>query len=257
MTKEAVGAALLVLGVVVGRLTFTGEYLAFVKESLAIPLWLSVAVLVGLGLATLLDDLRKPVTDGPDDHGALGADAIDHTHGDHGHDHGDGGGPRMGALLLAPVAVLMLVPAAPLGSFAAGNGSANRVAESTVFGELPEAAEDGAVDLLLTEVIGRAVLEPDTIDDASLRTIGFVAPMPDGDPDRYLLSRFTVGCCAVDAAPFQLVVEADGDVPAPEEWVEATLRFTGESIEDGEEQLPIFELVTQELIPQPDVPYIY
>lgn len=256
MTKEAVGAALLVLGVVVGRLTFTGEYLAFVKESLAIPLWLSVAVLIGLGLATLLDDVRGAATDGAAGGAALDAEAIDHDHGEHGHDHGDGGGPRMGALLLAPVAVLMLVPAIPLGSFAAANGSANRVAESTVFGELPEAAEDGAVDLLLTEVIGRAVLEPATLDDATVRTIGFVAPMED-DPGRYLLSRFTVGCCAVDAQPFQLVVEADGDVPPPEQWVEAQLQFTGEIIEDGEEQLPVFALVTQDRIPQPDVPYIY
>ena len=256
MTKEAVGAALLVLGVVVGRLTFTGEYLAFVKDSLAIPLWISVAVLVALGLATLLDDLRGPGAAEADGHGALDG-AVDHTHGDgHGHDHGDGGGPRMGVLLLAPVAVLMLVPAIPLGSFAAANGSANRVVESTVFGELPEAAEDGAVDLLLTEVVGRAVLEPETLDDATVRTIGFVAPM-EGEADRYLLSRFTVGCCAVDAQPFQLVVEAGGDVPAPEEWVEAALRWTGESIQDGEEQLPVFELVAQELIPQPEVPYIY
>jgi hypothetical protein len=159
-------------------------------------------------------------------------------------------------LLLAPLAVLVLVPATPLGAFAADIGATNAVPAGTVFGELPAAAADGAVDLLLTELIGRAVLEPEGIEGATLRTEGFVVPDADRD-GAYLLSRFTVGCCAVDAAPFQLVVLAAGDIPAREQWVRAVLRFTGDVVTDAEEELPVFELISQELIPEPEIPYIY
>lgn len=259
MTREAVGAALLMLGFVVARLVWTGEYLLFVKGSLAVPLGLSVAVLVLLGGVTLLADLREnrrardadvsaAAPPGADDHDAPGSVDL------HGHDHG--AAPRMGALLLAPVFVLILVPAAPLGSFAADNGAANRLAESTVYGDLPAAGEDGAVELLLTEVIGRAVLEPASLDGATVRTLGFVAPL-DGEAGAYLLSRFAVGCCAVDAAPFQLVVVGVDEVPSEEEWVDATLRFTGEVRGEDADRLPVFEVVRQEVVRQPDVPYIY
>lgn len=254
MTRDAIGTALVVLGVALARLVWGGGHLAFVKQSLTVPLYLSTAVLVVLGIVTLLEPKGDDEDEEHDhDHATPLSDAVA-EHEEHGHAH-VGHGPRMGVLLLAPLAVLVLVPAAPLGAFAAANGAANRVVEGTIFGDLPDAT-DGAVDLLLTEVIGRAVLEPDSIDGADLRTEGFVVPYEE-QPGTYLLSRFTVGCCAVDAAPFQLVVLADGDVPAQEEWVRATLRFTGEVVDDGEEELPVFELVVQERIPEPSPPYIY
>lgn len=264
MTREAIGAALLLLGAVVARLTFTGEYLSFVKQSLSIPLLLSAAVLVALGGMALRDGIRRDDDGGDghdhahdDDHAATPlSDAVDHEVGDHVGHHHVGAGPRMGALLLAPLGVLMLVPAAPLGAFAADNGAANRVAEMTVYGDLP-AATGGAVELDLPEMTGRAVLEPESIEGATLRTIGFVVPSED-EPGSYLLSRFTVGCCAVDAAPFQVLVDPGGaPVPELEQWVQAELRFTGEVRNDGEEEIPVFELVTQELIDEPEVPYIY
>lgn len=263
MTREAIGTAFVILAAVIGRLVWSGGYLSFVKESLAIPLYLSVAVLAVLGVTMLVQDTiagRAEKQDGADDDPVDGPDhdavAVADLHtGDHGHDHA-GFGPRMGVLLFAPLAVLLLVPAAPLGAFAADNGAANRLADTSFFGDLPE-AEGGAVPLELDEVVGRAVLEPDSLDDAVLRTVGFVALDPE-QPGTYLLSRFTVGCCAVDAAPYQLVVEpGSAEVPAAEQWVEATLRFAGTSIQDGEEELPVFELVGQELIDQPRVPYIY
>lgn len=251
MTRDAIGTALVLLGVVTARLVWGGDHLAFVKQSLTVPLYLSAGVLLVLGVLTLLDQGT-----GEEEHDAVMplSDAVTEP-GEHGHEH-VGRGPRMGVLLLAPLAVLVLVPATPLGAFAADIGATNAVPAGTVFGELPAAAADGAVDLLLTEVIGRAVLEPEGIEGATLRTEGFVVPDADRD-GAYLLSRFTVGCCAVDAAPFQLVVLAAGDIPAREQWVRAVLRFTGDVVTDAEEELPVFELVSQELIPEPEIPYIY
>lgn len=260
MTKEAIGAALLLLGAVVVRLVVTGEYLSFVKQSLAIPLLLSAALLLVLGGLELRASMQASKHDdepGAQDTGATPvADAFDQQVGDHAGHHHVGDGPRMGILLLAPVGVLMLVPAVPLGAFAADNGAANRVPEMSVYEELP-APTDGAVEMLLPEVVGRAVIEPESIQDTPLRAVGFVVVDEDRS-DAYLLSRFTVGCCAVDAVPFQLLVVTGGaPVPEQEQWVEAVIRFTGEVLDDGQEQVPVFELVGQELIAAPEVPYVY
>lgn len=278
MTREAVGAALLVLGAIVLRLVVSGEYLLFVKDSLAIPLLLSAALLVGLGAMELRGSVRGGRDhdhehgdddvdhDGDPEHGGQGHDPTGHDHGvtplaDEGAEHGGhahvGAGPRMGVLLLSPLFVLMLVPAAPLGAFAANNGAANAIPDLQVYDPLP-AATDGAVDVVLPEIIGRTLVEPEGIEGVDVRTIGFVVP-DEEQPGSYLLSRFTVGCCAVDAAPFQLRVDAGtADVPAREQWVEVVLRFDGavEETEDGEKR-PVLELLEQQLIDEPDIPYVY
>lgn len=274
MTREAIGAALLLIGGVIARLTFAGDHLSFVKSSLSVPLLLSALVLVVLGLLELRASVQEGRGDGAagpeDDHGAghdhagSGADsspvamsdAVDPDVGDHAGHHHVGAGPRMGALLLAPLAVLMLVPAAPLGAFAADQGAANAVPDIKVFDELPDPAEDGAVEVVLPELTGRALIEPETVQDVPIRTIGFV--VPDEQGGTYLLSRFTVGCCAVDAAPFQVRVRPGAAaVPAREQWVDVVLRFTGGVDEADGERIPVFELVDQQLIDEPDVPYVY
>lgn len=263
MTREAVGAALLLLGAVVLRLTITGEYLSFVKSSLAVPLVLSAVVLLALGVAELRASVREQraredVDGAAHASGATPAsDAVDTEVGAAAGHHHVGAGPRMGALLLAPVAVLMLVPAVPLGAFAADNGATNRVAEVEVYGDLPPGGEDGAVELVLPELTGRALVEPGPLAGTPVRTIGFVVP-DEQEPGTYLLSRFTVGCCAVDAAPYQLRVRAgDAGVPEREEWVEVVVRFTGEVDEVDQERIPVFELVDQQPIDEPEVPYVY
>lgn len=253
MTREAIGILLLLFGAVVARLTLAGDHMLFVKGSLGIPLLVSAAIVIGLGLATYL---QAGGEDDGDDHAVPIADSSVDAEADGGHHH-VGHGPRMGALLAAPLVAMLVVPTAPLGALAADNGAANRLPDESVYAPLPEPAGDGAVELLLTEVVGRAVLEPETLDGTTVRTDGFVAAIDDR-PGAYLLSRFTVGCCAVDAAPYQLVVDAGPDqVPPEEDWVRATLRPTGEIVADGEEELPVFELVGQDPIPVPENPYIY
>lgn len=254
MTKDAIGVALLILGVVVGRLAISGEHLAFVKQSLTIPLLLSAGLLAVLGVIAL----RETRTDDDEhvDHDDELVQPLADAHAGHeGHDHA-GAGPRMGALLLAPVAALLLIPAVPLGAFSTESGGTNRVPEQTGFDPLPDAV-DGAVELNVPELVGRAVIEPEALDGTDLRTTGFVVP-DEARPGTYLLSRFTVGCCAVDAVPFQILVETNGaSVPPLEQWVEAVVRFTGEVADADGEDLPVFELVDQQLIDEPDVPYVY
>lgn len=251
MTREAIGALLLLLGSVIVRLVIAGDHLVFVKESLTIPLVLSAALLLTLGLLELRTTASEKRAAAPI------ADAHDHDDDGHGHHH-VGAGPRMGMFLLAPVAVLLLVPATPLGAFAAGNGAANAVGDISFFGEMPAPDADGVVELTVPDLVGRAVLEPDPVVDVPVRTLGFVVPDPDA-PGTYLLSRFTVGCCAVDAAPYQVRVEVGGaEVPAEEQWVEAVVVYEGDLVEeDGAEPLPVVTLVSQELVPEPEVPYVY
>lgn len=262
MTREAIGAALLLLGAIVLRLVITGEYLLFVKDSLAPALVASAVVLIGLGLMELRASARERRAtelahgdpEHPHDHGATPIADEASDHGGHAH---VGAGPRMGALLLAPLFVLILVPATPLGALAAGNGAANSIPDMQVYDPLPE-AEDGAVEVVLPEVIGRALVQPETVEGVPVRTVGFVVPDED-NPGSYLLSRFTVGCCAVDAAPYQLRVDTEGGaVPPVEQWVEVVIRFEGE-VEDTDDgtRRPVVELIDEQFIDEPDIPYVY
>ncbi len=240
----AIGGALTVLGLTLAWLVSVDGHLIFVKQSLTVPLYLSTAVLVVLGGMTLRgrDGGAAPLADGADDH-----DGLHHGHVGH--------GPRMGILLLAPLVVLLLVPPTALGAFAANNGAANRFVSVATLEELPAPGADGAVDLVLTEVVSRALAEPASIDGVTVRTEGFVVVDDDGSGG-YLLSRFAIGCCAVDATPFQLLVRTD-DVPPEEAWVRADLRFTGEVVTADGTPLPVFDLVTQERITEPVEPYLY
>ncbi len=101
--SAAGGTISLLIGAVLLRLTFTGTYSRYVRIGMG-P-WLAVAgvAVVLLGLATLLRALLRPH--------ATDADVHDH------------GANRVGWLLLAPIAALLLVAPPTLGSYGVGRGA--------------------------------------------------------------------------------------------------------------------------------------
>lgn len=240
--SEDLGAAIAVaVGLLLLRLGVTSAHLRYVRPQMAIPLVLAGSVFTGLGLLGLLRWARTKASSP-----AAPRHSHSHSHsgpGDDadGHDHS-----RVAWLLLLPIIVVFAIAPPSLGSFAAGRSS-GQVAAARGPLRLP-AMRDGAYDLTVTDVVARARSGAYQLDGLAVRLIGFVAP-PGTPGDGFLLSRFTIVCCAADARPSQLVVRGIEELPARDRWVEVVghLRLRGDQLSlQGE---------TLRVIPEPRDPY--
>jgi uncharacterized repeat protein (TIGR03943 family) len=223
-------------------------------------------VIVALGLATLVRALRAQraaPTDGDhadhDDHDDRAdrddhADAGDDDHvgdrvGDHDHgEHGD----RVGWLLLAPIAALLLVAPPTLGSYGVDRGAAVDVtAGASTFDPLP--AGDAPAPMTLLEYNQRALdHDGESFDGRTVQLTGFVAD--EGTPFR--LARYQIACCAVDAAPVLVrVVGTAGATPARDQWVVVTGTFRPGDSNRGDDDFPELAATSIVEIEPPEDPY--
>jgi len=198
--SAAGGTITMLFGAVLLRLTVTDTYRRYVKGGLG--LWLTIAgiAIVLLGLVTLVRAIRR-------------------SRPGHEHDHGIG----VGWLLLAPVAALLLVAPPTLGSYGVGRAAnVNIKAGRGVFKPLPRGQEPLAMSLL--EFGQRAYDHHGTsFNNAPVKLIGFVAGDVDGG---FELARYTISCCAADAAPIVVrVLGTSGDPPWRDQWVTVTGKF--------------------------------
>ena len=223
------GLITLLVGTVLLRLTLQGTYSRYVRVGMGPWLLVAGAVVVAIGLATLVVSLRQS--------------GRGHGTGDaHGH-----GGQRMGWLLLAPVAALLLVAPPTLGSFGVDRGARVDIrAGAQVLPPLMPAA--GPVPMTLLEY-GQRALDHDgaSFNGATVRLTGFVAGT---DPDGFRLARYQIACCAADAVPVVLRVVGAREVPARDQWVTVTGAF-----EPGGGQVP--EVAATNVVPirPPEDPY--
>jgi uncharacterized repeat protein (TIGR03943 family) len=209
----AAGGLISVLaGTVLLRLAITGIYGRYVRVGMG-PLLVAAGVaMVVLGLVTLVRSLRRG-----GDAGAAEAEAGEH-------DHGRGAG-RVGWLLLAPIAALLLVAPPTLGSYGVDRGAKVDVrAGASAFAPL---AQDAApVPMTLLEFSQRAFdRDGASFNRTSVRLTGFVAGAgPGGEPGGFRLARYQIACCAADAAPVVVRVRVDGagTVPPLDRWVTVT-----------------------------------
>jgi uncharacterized repeat protein (TIGR03943 family) len=292
------GVVLLVTGIVIGRLGMTEAHLTYVKGTLQIPLVLSALVLLTLGILSLVRDQEDELADpeepvgadqpavpipvaavplrpgdaitGPvaletaagdaatgDGGGVTGDDgAGEHDHaGGHGHDHSKA--PRIGMLMLVPMLVLLLVAPQPLGSYAANQGGVNRVSVPSDPLEPFPSAGATSVDTTLDEMVVRALHDPTSIEGIPTRMIGFVVNDP--DIEGYRLSRFSIACCAADAAVRQVIVSGAASVMPDDTWVEVVGRFDGAVVapegEDDPTRIPVVQVLEQRRIEPPASPY--
>jgi uncharacterized repeat protein (TIGR03943 family) len=227
------GTITVLVGAVLLRLTVSDTYERYVRVGMGKWLLLAGVAVVVLGLATLVQALRR-------------VEVVDaHDHG-HGHDHG--GGIGVGWLLLAPIAALLLVAPPTLGSYGVGRGATVDVrAGAPVFRPLPRSAEPLPMTLL---EFGQRAFERNgaSFNGASVELTGFVAGDEDGG---FRLARYTIACCAADATPVVVsVVGTSGGRPAIDEWV----RVTG-TYEPSTGDLP--ELAVTSIVPidAPNDPY--
>jgi uncharacterized repeat protein (TIGR03943 family) len=260
-SSPAGGTITLLTGAVLLRLTLTGTYQRYVRVGMG-P-WLAVAgvVIVALGLATLVRALRTQPAGAPpggehdgEDDGVDGEDDGEDDGGDgdleHDHDHGEHG-DRVGWLLLAPIAALLLVAPPTLGSYGVDRGAAVDVtAGAPTFDPLP--AADAPAPMTLLEYNQRAFdHDGESFDGRTVQLTGFVAD--EGTPFR--LARYQIACCAVDAAPVLVrVVGTAGATPARDQWVVVTGTFRpSESAENGD--VPDLAATSIVEIDPPEDPY--
>jgi uncharacterized repeat protein (TIGR03943 family) len=220
----------LLVGAVILRLSITGTYRRYVREGMGVWLTIAGAVVVVLGAVALVRALQ-------------GADDAD-VHGDNDH----AGAARVGWLLLAPIAALLLVAPPTLGAYGVGRAPAVDVRAGASTFE-PLAAGTGPRPMTLLE-FGQRAFDHDgaTFNDVPVELTGFVAEADDGG---FRLARYQIGCCAADAAPVVIrVVGIAGTPPPRDQWVTVVGEFR-----PGSGDLPQVSATSVAEIAPPDDPY--
>ena len=228
------GLISVLVGAVLLRLELTGTYGRYVRQGMGPWLAIAGAVVIVLGLVTLARALRQGQEPGGD-----GDRDLD------GHEH-RGGGERIGWLLLAPIAALLLVAPPTLGSYGVGRGARVDIrAGAEVLDPLPRGA--GPVRMTLLE-FGQRAFDHDgaSFDGATVQLTGFVAG---SDAGGFRLARYEIACCAADAAPVVLrVVGVRG--PARDRWVTVTGTY-----QPGGGDPPVLAATNAVEVPAPRDPY--
>jgi uncharacterized repeat protein (TIGR03943 family) len=239
--SAAGGLISLLLGVVMLRLTVTGTYGRYVRVGMGPWLLVAGVAVIVLGAVTLARALGLG--------GAEGAREADDPHQAHGHVGHDAhvAGSRMGWLLLAPIAALLLVAPPTLGSYGVGRGAQVDVrAGAPVFRPLAAGPEPVAMTLL---EFGQRAFDHDgaSFSGVPVRLTGFVAATRDGGGFR--LARYQIACCAADAAP--VVMRVVGvSAPPRDQWVTVTGTF-----QPGGGELPQLAATSVVQIRPPEDPY--
>jgi uncharacterized repeat protein (TIGR03943 family) len=268
MDDRTQGALLLAVGGICLRLGLTDVALAYVKAGLQPPLTISGVVLLVLGVGAIRRGFRADRGDAvatddlaTTDHAALHGYAAelqeDEAVAEAAHDHGHG--PAVAWLLVAPLLALLLIAPPPLGAFAAGRQS-SRPPETTqtTYPPLPD-AEDGAIPLRMTEFVFRALYDQDgSLEGARARLVGFVTPVDDGEG--YLLTRFTLNCCAADATAVSVRVVGDPVPREPDTWLEVEGEWEPHARPDGaafSHEPPVLRFDSAREVAEPSPPYDY
>ncbi|MFC3995966.1 TIGR03943 family putative permease subunit [Nocardiopsis sediminis] len=216
MNRIAQGMVLVLLGTAALTSTvFTDLYLNYVQAWFRPFLIASGVVLVALGLAVIVSELRLAVRGEPGAEGGHGAPA-DGDHG--GHDHATA--PRVAWLLLLPVVSVFVIAPPALGAYTAENAASSAPPSSSSsssgdFGDLGDPASSAPVELKLQEFVMRAWTDEDrAMADRTIKLTGFVVPHPDGPDNGWYLARLQMACCAADAIVNRvLVTEFPGTEP--------------------------------------------
>ncbi len=241
---------MLALATVSIRLCLSGLALSYIKDDY-VPILLVASILIAvLGVVTLYRGHQRAMA--ALDHEQLAVEGSDHPHA-HGHDHA--GGPRIAWFLTAPLFALLLVAPPPLGAFAANRQATTVVQTTSGFPELPEAVE-GAVPLRVSEFSARALYDTEeSLDDVTVRLTGFVS---DTLPDGFVLTRFSLSCCAADGTAYSVEVRGTDLSPPIDQWVEVVGEWQnrdGHVIGEFSDQPPLLSATSTVEIPQPESPY--
>lgn len=226
-----------VIGVMVITATLTGLYLNFVKEILRIPLLVSAALLILMGL------YQAFASDGD----------AEETVSRPGHEVSHDKVSAVGWFLVVPFLIMSVVVPPPLGSYSAerDTGLAASAASDGGWEPLPE---EDPVTLTLDEFQSRALFdESESLRGRTVRLVGFVSAVESGEG--WAITRLSLNCCAADGYALKVDV-VGGQRLADDTWIEAIGRWVPTPPNaDGSYSLPILEIESMQQIEPPDNPY--
>jgi uncharacterized repeat protein (TIGR03943 family) len=242
--RRSQAAVLFLVGAMALYLGGSDAALAYVKAGLQPLLVASGVILMGLVVAAVLRYRREQ--DGHQPHG-----------------------PRVAWLLALPPLALVLIAPPALGAFAASRqpiqppptiqASPTRPTApgSDLFPPLIPPSNGSAVPLTLAEFLARDYEEPHTLAGVRIRLVGFVAPQPRGQAG-YLLTRFSISCCAADATALRVAIRGDPVARPSDTWLEVEGRWQQRTSDDPDQRASDTAMLLAEsvrVIKQPSEPY--
>lgn len=225
------GTISVLVGTVLLRLTLTGTYRRYVRVGMGPFLAVAGVVVLVLGVVTLVRALRQ----------------VRPAHDEHGH-----GADRVGWLLLAPIAVLLLVAPPTLGSYGVDRAATVDIRAGVSTFE-PLDPSSAPVSMTLLE-FGQRAFDRDgaSFEGVQVQLTGFAVGDDDTGGGGFRLARYQIACCAADAAPTVVrVVGLEGAPPPTDQWV----TVTGTHHPAGDADVPELDATTVVPIPVPDDPY--
>ena len=236
MTQRTQGFVLLLFGGALLRLATTDSLLRYVRPVARPWVLLAGAAMVALALWSLLAPTRAGDGSTPDE-----TDETDDEHGHH-------GGSRAAWLVLAPVVAILVVAPPALGAY-----SAKRLPVSALTPpsrHFPVLAGADPVRLSLLDYYGRSAFDDGrTLTGRRVALTGFVLRSV---PGGFQLARLVITCCAADAQPVVVSVQASA-TPGPDTWVTVTGTFGGLSPSDA--TVPVLRADAVTPVHQPANPY--
>jgi uncharacterized repeat protein (TIGR03943 family) len=236
-TGDLVGATLILAVVAITvRLLVTGEYLIYVKPSMAPFLAATAVFLTGLAGWTFYGDVRPARVREPR---GPAPGLITHGHRL----------PAIAWLLLVPVLVIVVVAPRSLGAFtAARNAPASPPVSAAGFRPLPPG---DPVGLPLEDYVARSLFGGQaTLEGRRVSLLGFVTPSD--SPGSWYLTRLQLRCCAADALPLRVAAVGAPDQP-PDTWLVVTGRYLP-ATSNRVAQLQVEQI---EPAAEPEMPYVF
>lgn len=165
-------------------------------------------------------------------------------------------GVRFGVLLL-PLAAMVAVPGAQLGSQAAANKAPSGILAG-VAATAPGAPASGPIGFRDIYYAGQSesyALERGISDGMGVRLTGFITHPPDVAEGYFALTRFYVSCCAADAIPYSVTVDPPGPIVPSVYPDDRWLEIRGQLVQTDAG----FTLIPHSISPvkAPDDPYLY
>jgi uncharacterized repeat protein (TIGR03943 family) len=244
VSRRAQTLLLFLLGTVVLKITFGGQYLRFLRPGFRPVLLAAGAALLVLAAATGWYELRAAVA-----HWRNGSahDADPSTEPVHAHHE-----PRIAWLLVLPLVALLAALPPALGSYAAERAGTG-LQPPPGFPVLPAG---NPVRLTLDDYATRAVYQHGrSLNGRTVELIGFIGFGGGGTP--YLI-RMLINCCAADAMPIKIALAGNVPLGLPADtWLRITGTYLPRQTTDDVNGGPIPYLTVDQVttVPPPTDPY--
>ncbi|MEM9273970.1 MAG: TIGR03943 family protein [Cyanobacteria bacterium P01_F01_bin.143] len=176
--------------------------------------------------------------------------------------------PGFGSMLLLTVAIagLLIPPNVLTSATALQRGVTDTLpathAQPQAFVAKTKPEERSLIDWVRTL---NAYPEPDAYQGLPVNITGFVVDLPELPDNYFLLARFIITCCAVDASPIGIPVQVnDIGKYSPDTWLEvrgkmatATVAVRDRADQIREKRQLVVAATDIKIIPTPDDPYTY